>query len=232
MEKYLKIIDDTILVFEQKHPKCAEFAKKKIPKIKKETLDAIKRYQKDIDVLGINEITSTLELYLSSAKEVYNAGIDYLQPHNGNDYKSAADNILIGMLEIKWITSFLNEARNLIEPLKIEQTPQHTGNESYFLDVAKVIKSHSQFDGFLFESLPFPDYLSIFDLNATPKEIKFKDRKKIQFIYFLSRIVDKDLHQIVNARIAERFGINYYLQDKNKHNPKPDLINKVNLILK
>lgn len=111
MEKYIKIIDSTILSFERKYPKCAKFIKDEIPDIKNETLASIKRYQEDVEVLGNEKLIPILEAFLISATEFYNLGIDYLQPHNDNDYKSAADSILIGMLEIKWITFFLKEIK-------------------------------------------------------------------------------------------------------------------------
>lgn len=105
------MMDSTILSFERKYPNCAEFIKDEIPNIKNETLASIKRYQEDIEVLGNEKVTPILEAFLISAIELYNLGIDYLQPHNDNDFKSAADSILLGMLEIMWIKSLLKEIK-------------------------------------------------------------------------------------------------------------------------
>lgn len=106
MDRYTQVIDSAISDFKRLFPQCYDFIQQDVDWMRNETFEAVKRYRADIEVLGYEKVFEQLERYLNNATILYSAGQDFLQPHNGRDYKSAASNILTGMLEIAWIKEF------------------------------------------------------------------------------------------------------------------------------
>jgi len=106
MERYTKAIDGAISDFKRLFPQCYNFIQQDVDRMRNETFEAVKRYHMDAAVKGGEKVIKDLDRHLNAATEIFDMGQDFLQPHNGRDYKSAASNILIGMLEIAWISEF------------------------------------------------------------------------------------------------------------------------------
>ncbi|WP_354299473.1 hypothetical protein [Pedobacter sp. UYP1] len=143
MESYIKIIDETINEFRRDYPECAEFLVDDMDTYRINTIKAVYRYWSDIKVMGIKVVTYTLQPFLEAGYEIFTQGIDYLQA-DVPDFKSAAENILIGMLEIRWITAFIKKTEEKIinqgdHPLTLKQVAL-----LYFYKKAPITRSNAK----------------------------------------------------------------------------------------
>lgn len=112
IEKVLKSVEVTIDKFKKAFPDLVEYAN--FNRYKAETIEAILAYEKKATLLKKDLLLDELKKYFNTGKEIFDEGF-----HRGNN-KDRADNVLVGMLEMNWIESFLNEIN---KPQKVALDP-------------------------------------------------------------------------------------------------------------
>jgi len=196
IEQVLKSVEDTIKKYKVAFPELAENAN--FTRYNAETIEAILAYEKKATLISKELVVSELEKHFNTAKEIFDESF-----HKSNK-KGEADNLLIGMLEMAWIESFLNEINNF----KSEIVNSNLVSENNILeyntyDLLEILIKK--------DNLLRTDYLQFvekYNIN-TPEKLK---TFYIDYVYFATRKINLKIIEFFKNKESQDYIINVLLK--------------------